>query len=122
MKQLKFLIVGLGSIGERHVRNLLHLGLKDISVFRRSTRKPRTLDGSEFKTFNDWQSALGESPDVVIITNPTALHVPPAVDAAKNRAHLFIEKPLSNPHHVHGPTAVRSQPSCPPAERGRLRK
>jgi len=93
---MKILIAGLGSIGERHLRNLLRLGFKDISVFRRSVRKPRTLGGNEFKIFTNWQSALGEKPEAVIITNPTALHVPFAIDAAKRGAHLFIEKPLSN--------------------------
>ena len=96
MKRMKILIVGLGSIGERHLRNLLHLGLKDISVFRRSVRNPRTLVGNEFKTFTNWQSALDDEPGAVIITNPTALHVPFSIDAAKRGAHLFIEKPLSN--------------------------
>jgi predicted dehydrogenase len=95
MKQLKFLIVGLGSIGERHVRNLLQLGQKDISVFRRSAREPRTLESSKFNTFTSWQSALGQEPDIVIITNPTALHVPLAIDAAGNGSNLLIEIPLS---------------------------
>ncbi len=93
---MKILIVGLGSIGERHLQNLLRLGFKDISVFRRSGRKPRTLVGNEFKTFTDWQSAVDEKPEAVVITNPTPLHVPFAIDAAQRGAHLFIEKPLSS--------------------------
>lgn len=93
---MKVLVVGLGSIGERHVRNLLSLGIKDICVFRRSVRKSRTLVDNEFETFTDWQSALDGNPEAVIITNPTALHVPFAIDAAQRGAHLFIEKPLSN--------------------------
>ncbi len=96
MKNFKFLVVGLGSIGERHVRNLIHLGIRDISVFRRSVRHPRTLTGDEFKTFTDWQSALDDKPQVVIIANPTAMHVPFAIDAARRGIHLLIEKPLSN--------------------------
>ena len=37
-------------------------------------------------------------PEVALITVPTSLHVPVALEAAFRRCHLFIEKPLSNSH------------------------
>jgi hypothetical protein len=36
-------------------------------------------------------------PDVVFITNPTSLHLPVALEAARLGCHLLIEKPLSFP-------------------------
>ena len=33
MKDLKILVVGCGSIGERHIKNLLSLGIKKLSAY-----------------------------------------------------------------------------------------
>jgi predicted dehydrogenase len=45
---------------------------------------------------SDLERALAERPDVVFITNPSSLHVPVALEAARSGCHLFIEKPLSH--------------------------
>ena len=44
----------------------------------------------------DLTQALASRPDVVFITNPSSLHVPVALEAARQGCHLFIEKPLSH--------------------------
>jgi predicted dehydrogenase len=93
---MKFLIVGFGSIGRRHFRNLLTLGERDI-VFLRS--KHSTLPDDEIADFPvefDLSSALDHQPDAVIIANPTALHLDIAIPAAERGCHLFIEKPISH--------------------------
>jgi predicted dehydrogenase len=92
---MQVLIVGLGSIGERHVRNLRSLGVRKIAVIRRSNRPPRTLRGDEYLTFFNIEEAIREKPDVVIVANPTSLHIPVAIKAAEIGAHLLIEIPLS---------------------------
>ncbi len=94
--QMKFLVVGCGSIGKRHLRNLRALGYDDILVLR-SRRKDVDVIEREFGavSFFDLDQALAEKPDIVIIANPTHLHVPVALAAARSGAHLFIEKPLS---------------------------
>lgn len=97
---MKFLICGLGSIGQRHYRNLLAIGEKDIIVFR--TGKGSSDFVEKFTTehqpriFTDLNGALAEKPDVAIIANPTVSHIPVAAEAAKAGCHLFIEKPLSD--------------------------
>ncbi len=101
---MKFLICGLGSIGKRHIENLERLGFpcEDILIFR--TNKGAKGFGDEFlKThdnrhpiFNNLGNALNKKPDVAFITNPTSLHIPVALEAAKAGCHLFIEKPLSH--------------------------
>ena len=93
---MKFLIAGFGSIGQRHFHNLKALGETDF-VFYRS--KLGTLPDDEVSAFpveTDLQTALEHCPDVVIITNPTALHLDVAIPAAKQGCHLFIEKPISH--------------------------
>jgi len=39
---------------------------------------------------------LAERPDIVVVSNPTALHVPVALAAVRAGAHVLIEKPISN--------------------------
>jgi len=97
---MQFLIVGLGSIGRRHAKNLYSLGYKDISVVR--TKKRADSEQEKFfrehkpKVFYDLRKALKEKPDVVLVTNPTNLHLQTAEAALESGAHLFIEKPISH--------------------------
>ncbi len=92
---MKILICGVGSIGERHIKNLLSLGEKDISVLRRSHKKLRTINKT-LKTFTNTYEAIASKPEIAFITNPTSFHVPIAIELAKVGCHLFIEKPLSS--------------------------
>lgn len=89
------LIVGLGSIGERHVRNLLELGHEDITVLRRAPESPRTLDGDEYETVTDADEAFGSSPAAVIVATPTALHDEPLRRGIQAGADVLVEVPLS---------------------------
>lgn len=89
---MKILIAGLGSIGKRHIKNLLKLGVKDIILYRHSGARDAEFD---FPVFDDLDKALEEKPDVVFITNPTSLHMSVAIASARAGAHLFIEKPIS---------------------------
>lgn len=94
---MKFLIVGLGSVGVRHLKNLLGLGYKDVILCRTGRSEMVGVDSfSYLPTFYDLDEALAPKPDVVMVTNPTALHVPVAIKAAKAGCHLFIEKPVSH--------------------------
>ena len=93
---MKFLIAGFGSIGRRHLRNLLALGQEDIVLYR-SHRS--TLDDDEIARFpveTDLQKALAHKPDGVIISNPTALHLDVAIPAARAGCHILMEKPISH--------------------------
>jgi predicted dehydrogenase len=93
---MKILIAGLGSIGRRHLRNLIALGEKDIILYR--TGKS-TLDDAElasFETYTDLNEALAQKPEGVIISNPSALHMDIALPAARAGANLLIEKPVSD--------------------------
>ena len=93
---MKFVIAGLGSIGRRHLRNLVSLGEKDILLYRthKSTMPDEELAG--FETVTDFHEALDTKPDAVIVSNPTAMHLDIAIPAAKAGVHLFMEKPLSH--------------------------
>jgi predicted dehydrogenase len=93
---VKFLIAGLGSIGRRHLRNLLVLGERDILLFRthQSTLPDEELAGFPVET--DLQAALDRRPAAVIVANPTAHHLDVAIPAARSGCHLLLEKPISH--------------------------
>ncbi|MEA4811364.1 MAG: Gfo/Idh/MocA family oxidoreductase [Anaerolineaceae bacterium] len=93
---MKTLICGLGSIGRRHLRNLVQLGQHDILLYRtgKSTLPEEELEA--FKTYGDLDEALAQKPEAVVISNPSAFHIPVALAAARAGANLMIEKPISN--------------------------
>ena len=93
---MKFMIAGLGSIGRRHLRNLIVLGEEEILLFRsgKSTLPDDELKG--YITEMDLDLALAHEPDAVIVSNPTALHLDVAIPAAEAGCHLLLEKPISH--------------------------
>jgi predicted dehydrogenase len=93
---MKFLIAGLGSIGRRHLKNLVSLGQKDIVLYRTNQSTLGDEDLQDFPMETDIHKALDHKPDAVIISNPTALHMEIAIPAAEAGCALFIEKPLAN--------------------------
>jgi predicted dehydrogenase len=92
---MKFLIAGYGSIGRRHLRNLLALGERDILLLRsrHSTLPEDEIAG--FRVETNLEAALSQRPDAVIISNPTALHMDVAIPAARQGCHVLIEKPIA---------------------------
>ncbi len=86
------------------MQNLESLGFpcKNIFVFRTRMGTANFGDkvlkdhGNRHEVFHNLEDALAQKPDIVFITNPTSLHIPVALRAAKAGCHLFIEKPLSH--------------------------
>ncbi|HJW89574.1 MAG TPA: Gfo/Idh/MocA family oxidoreductase [Anaerolineales bacterium] len=93
---MRIMIAGLGSIGRRHLRNLLALGERDLLLYRshRSTLPDSDLQGFPVET--DLRAALTWGPQAVIVANPTALHLEVAIPAAQAGCHLLLEKPVSH--------------------------
>jgi predicted dehydrogenase len=95
-RRWRILVSGVGSVGERHIRNLLTLGQDQIAVHRTRALPFRTLDRT-FPAYNDLDSALsGFRPDIVFVTGPTATHLQVATVAAEANCHVFVEKPLAD--------------------------
>ena len=95
-KDLKVLVVGTGSIGTRHIKNLLAL---ETSVSAYSYRAERTEVLSKkygIRAFPSVDSAFDFEPDAVVISNRPDQHMETAIAAAERGIHLYIEKPLSN--------------------------
>jgi predicted dehydrogenase len=107
---MKVLMAGLGGIGQRHVRNLRTLLGSEVDIYAYRVRglsdvltdKLKLESGSNLEekygitSFKDLDNAMSQNPDIVFVCNPSLLHVPIALTAARAGCHLFIEKPLSH--------------------------
>ncbi|MCL7413902.1 MAG: Gfo/Idh/MocA family oxidoreductase [ANME-2 cluster archaeon] len=91
---MRILIVGVGSIGKRHMENLVKLGHEVYGVdFKRES-----LDAVKHiasGTFESIEEALEVEPEVAFICTFSNAHIAPAIECAKAGCHIFIEKPLS---------------------------
>lgn len=93
---MEFLVIGCGSIGQRHIRNLKLLGHNVSGVDSESVRADQVAKKYNIDIFYDLRSALKKRFDGVLICTPTRFHVPFALQIASKGMHLFIEKPLSD--------------------------
>jgi predicted dehydrogenase len=94
---MKFLVAGCGSIGRRHMRNLL--ASPGVEVYAQDTSAAaRKTVSSEFglTVYEKFDDGLSIEPDAVIIATPTNSHVELALKAVAANCSIFIEKPLSN--------------------------
>lgn len=92
----KYVIVGLGSIGRRHLKNLAAVGETEFIAVTRGLCPLPTDDLPPYKTEKNLSNALAHQPDAVLICNPTALHLPMAKQAIEAGCQVFLEKPISH--------------------------
>jgi predicted dehydrogenase len=101
---MRFLVAGCGSIGKRHISNLLAVRAGQVVAFDvRSDRAEEVHGRFGIDVFTDLERAFSHRPDAVFVTAPTSFHLPLASRAASARCHLFIEKPLSHTTDGIGP-------------------
>lgn len=92
---MKVLVVGCGSIGKRHISNLVGLdGIDRIFVYTKNTQYLDTLEKKgKITIIYDLEET---DADFAIIANETNKHIDTAVQLAERGINLFIEKPLSH--------------------------
>jgi predicted dehydrogenase len=96
---MRSLVVGLGSIGKRHLGNLRAiLPGAEIIVWRQHGRAENDLE--LHPQANRFVYSLGEAidtqPEIALITNPASCHIETGLELARSGMSLLIEKPLSN--------------------------
>lgn len=91
------LVVGGGSIGERHTRCLLASGRAVVALCesRAECRAALAAAYPLAATFGDWDAVPLERFDVVVIATPAPLHAPMALRAVRAGCHVLCEKPLT---------------------------
>jgi len=92
---LKVVIIGFGSIGQRHCKNLLEKSNAEIFLSTKHNIK-NFKNNKRIHNLSSLEECLKNQPDIGLICNTSNLHVETAIKLAKNNCHLLIEKPLSN--------------------------
>jgi spore coat polysaccharide biosynthesis protein SpsF len=84
-------VIGCGSIGQRHIRNLRRLGISDICALRTRQGAYQELDPAlEVKEIDELTDA-----DIAIVSNPTSMHLETIERCLPHVRGVFIEKPLA---------------------------
>lgn len=95
--QHRVLVVGVGSIGERHVRCFAATGRASLMICEANAELRRSISDrhSVSQAFETYSAALAAQPGIVVIATPAHLHVPMAMAAVRQGISALIEKPLS---------------------------
>jgi len=96
MRAERFVILGCGSIGTRHLGNLLALGARAVLAY---DPHPAAREAASNRFGVPVAASLDAvwawRPTVAFVTAPTSEHLGLALAAAEHECHLFIEKPLA---------------------------
>ena len=106
---MKVLFIGLGGIGQRHLRVLKRVAPEaKISAVRSRGTLYEITDDLEvntnvnieskynIKVFNTINEAIDNSVDCAVIANPTSFHIETALELVRNNIPVLLEKPISN--------------------------
>lgn len=91
----RILIVSLGSIGQRHLRNARDLlPGAEFAVWRHNKSAGVSEAETDVHTVYSAQDAIDFNPDAVIVASPASTHVEKAAPFIDRGVNVFIEKPL----------------------------
>lgn len=93
---MKILIIGLGSIADKHISAILKIDPRAEIFALRSSKNSKDKQG--IVNFYNIEDAQKHDFDFVIISNPTSEHIQTIKDVLVLNCPLFIEKPLG--HHL----------------------
>ncbi len=94
---MKALVVGAGSIGSRHLRNLKKLGVEELGLVEPELARRQAI-AAEFPlvAFGELREGLAWTPEFVIVATPTHLHATQTLEIIRGGFAVFVEKPLSH--------------------------
>ncbi|MEW5802149.1 MAG: Gfo/Idh/MocA family oxidoreductase [bacterium] len=89
---MRFLVVGLGSLGKRRIRNLKYLQSGTIiGCDPRLDRRDETSQRYRIQTFENFNEAMNQDPEILIISASPNLRLHYALEAAAANKHFFAE-------------------------------
>ena len=115
---MKFLIIGLGSMGKRRIRNLQHLNADEIIGFDlREDRRKEAEEKYNIKIINILSGEIINGIDVIIVSTPPDKHNEYIKLAIENKKSAFVEasvilKGLEELNNVAKEKNVLIAPSC----------
>jgi predicted dehydrogenase len=94
---MRFLLFGAGSIGQRHLKNLLDLGHQVVAVFDPDPACRGAVEQGGWRALvtGEEEQAWGREADAALVCSPSVYHLGQARRAVAKGLHVFIEKPLS---------------------------
>ena len=92
---LKILVLGCGSIGQRHIANLVKIIPRNFIYLYDPDKNQLDFISKKFK-INSINELIYDGYDCLFICTPPSTHIALAIDALKHGCHVFIEKPLSS--------------------------
>lgn len=119
----RVLFVGLGGVGQRHLRNTRAALGAQARLLAYRVRREKTLLSDKLEAIaggdleqeygvevvDSLEAALAEKPEIAIIANPTSLHVATTQQVLEAGCDVFVEKPLS--HDLEGVQSLVEQAS-----------
>ena len=98
LSTMSALVLGAGSIGSRHARNLRAAGVGSIAIYdaeaSAAARLAAEIGGNPVESLDAWLAV--SPPTVGLVCTPPHLHVEQALKLLEHGAHVFVEKPLSH--------------------------
>ena len=88
-------VVGTGSIGRRHLTNLVAMGAAPQVCSEHRPRPALEVAGQALPVLAGFEAALAGDADVVLLANPSSLHAGYARRALEAGKHVLIEKPVA---------------------------
>lgn len=88
------LVVGLGSIGQRHLR-LLRARLPEAEIMALRHGSCDDLPAGVDLCTNSLHEAVAFAPQIAVIASPAPFHMEPAAALARAGTHLLVEKPMA---------------------------
>ncbi|PCJ17071.1 MAG: oxidoreductase [Candidatus Cloacimonadota bacterium] len=96
-KLIKVALLGLGNMGQNHLRNLVMLKNVEVSFIHDLNEEIMKSTSLKYNVpfIVDWRNHL-DKVDALIIVTPTNTHYDYIVEAAKYVKNIFVEKPLTH--------------------------
>lgn len=93
---IPLLIIGAGSIGERHIEVLQSLGYHNLHVYRQRMLPLRNVATDSVHCFTDFTEIDSIKPYAAVICTPTAHHLSDVKVCIERGIHVLVEKPLAS--------------------------
>ena len=98
-RQQRVLVIGVGSIGERHTRCFLATGRADVGICEPNSDLRSSVAGRYAipQSYSDLESALNPARvwEAAVVATPAQFHIPITRQLLQAGIHTLVEKPLS---------------------------
>ena len=96
IKDKSVLLIGVGSIGLKHLQELTHLGMKVTILEIDKFKLKRLKDNKQYQVYFKLSDAKNKVYDLIVIASTAPSHYDLFVSLLSNSKNFLIEKPLTN--------------------------